>query len=299
VLTVIGGWFFTAMMASTVAALFAVSLFFGGAPAVIAIVCLAVFMITRSHRVHTKREQAEDAMEVFNLRKIKDSAKSIDVTFQHAAIFLREVRGVLNAGFDGLFQLDRQRLRTARDGQKRIQQWSNIIAANTFKVLRLLQREEVESTQRYAQTISSLQEISESVRDIVLRSYQHVANNHSGLLEAQMAEMDRVRGCVVEILTKVGRALTHKEPADTKAIAALNRELHLLIHEYDQNQIMRIQDNSSKTRLSILFYSLTWDCLKISEQTTYLLSVFGEPLGLPSRQGLQPTTGRPDAQEPN
>ena len=43
---------------------------------------------------------------------------------------------------------------------------------------------------------------------------------------------------------------------------------------------MRIQDNSSKTRLSILFYSLTWDCLKIAEHTHNLLTVFQEPLGV-------------------
>jgi hypothetical protein len=41
---------------------------------------------------------------------------------------------------------------------------------------------------------------------------------------------------------------------------------------------MRIQDNSSKTRLSILFYSFMWDALKIAEQTTYLLTVFRDPL---------------------
>ncbi len=30
----------------------------------------------------------------------------------------------------------------------------------------------------------------------------------------------------------------------------------MLVDEFDQNQVMRIQDNSSKTRLSILFYCL-------------------------------------------
>ncbi len=98
---------------------------------------------------------------------------------------------------------------------------------------------------------------------------------------------------------RVELALAHKEKPDTKAIADLNRELHLLVLEYDQNQVMRIQDNSSKTRLSILFYSLGWDCLKIAEQTTHLLSLFEEPLGLPFEQGLTPSAGRSEvAPEP-
>jgi phosphate/sulfate permease len=292
VLTVIGGWFVTAMMASSVSALFALTIFYGEAPAVIAIACLAAFMIYRTRRVHASREKADQAIEIFNLRKITDSAQSIDITFQHASILLREIRRVINEGFEGLFQVDRQRLKNARDGQKRIQIWSNIMAANIFKVLRLLQWEEVENTQRYAQTISSLQELSESVRDIVMRAFMHVANNQARMLEEQVAEMDRMRACVVEILDRTAAALNYKEPPDMTVIRDLNRELRLLVHEYDQNQIMRIQANLSKTRLSILFYSLSWDCLKIAEQTTYLLSVFREPLK-PSRPPGSPEVNRP------
>jgi hypothetical protein len=57
----------------------------------------------------------------------------------------------------------------------------------------------------------------------------------------------------------------------------LIRELRELVHEFDQNQILRIQDNSSKTRLSILSYSLAWDCLKIAEHTASLQTVFEDP----------------------
>jgi hypothetical protein len=50
-----------------------------------------------------------------------------------------------------------------------------------------------------------------------------------------------------------------------------------MVGNFDGQQIKRIQDNRSKTRLSILFYSLMWDCLKIAENTTHLLTVFREP----------------------
>jgi phosphate/sulfate permease len=280
VLTVIGGWFFTAMMAFTVSSVFAVVIYFGRAVAVIAILALATALIVRSHRVHRRRVRDERAIEIFNLRKIKDSEAALKVTFEHTGIFLGEVRDVLNAGFEGLFSYDRPRLKDARASQRKIQQWANIIAANIFKVLRLLQWAEVEDTQRYAQTISSLQEISESVRDIVMRAFMHVANNHSGLLETQISELDRVRSVVVEILDRTSNALLNRVDPVPGFLGPKNRELRELVQEFDQNQILRIQDNVSKTRLSILFYSLMWDCLKISEQTTYLLSVFREPLQL-------------------
>jgi len=278
VLTVIGGWFFTAMMAFTVSMLFATAIFFGKSFATLGILALAAILIIRSHRVHRARVEEEQAIEVFNLRKIKDSTAAMRVTFEHAGRFLSQVAKELDAGLEGLFHLDRQRLKDARTRQKRIQTWSNIIAANVFKVLRLLQWEEVENTQRYAETISSLQEISESVRDIVMRAHVHVSNNHSGLLEAQIAEMDAVRRSLVELLERASEAMLSGTEPDLEFIIAKHRELRTLIHEYDQNQILRIQDNSSKTRLSILFYGCTWDCLKIAEQTLHLLTVFQDPL---------------------
>jgi len=291
VLTVIGGWFFTAMMAFSVSFGFAFAIFFGRGPAVLAIMALAVFMVVRTHLLHKTRERDEQATEVFNLRKIKDSAAAINVTFEHTGVFLREVAGILDDAYQGLRDYDRNRLRRARTNQQKIQQWSNIIAANIFKVLRLLQWEEVGHTQRYAQTISSLQEITESLRDIVVRAKLHVSNQHSGPLEAQVAEMERVQGLVREILEHTAQELLQKGSPDPAVITAHNRELRMLVHEYDQNQIMRIQDNSSKTRLSILFYAFMWNALKIAEQTTYLLDVFREPLKPGGPRKLRPEAG--------
>ena len=164
------------------------------------IVALAVLIIARTHGVHRRREEVEQAAEVFNLRKIKDAGAAIEVTFEHTGIFLREVREILDLAFVGLFEQNRQTLKSARTGQRKIQRWSNIIAANIFKVFRLLHWQDVQVTQRYSGTISSLQEISESVRDVVLRANLHVANNHSGLLEEQIAELDQIRGLLMEIL---------------------------------------------------------------------------------------------------
>jgi hypothetical protein len=293
VLTVVGGWFFTAMMAFTVSSIFAVAIYFGGGVAVAIIVSLAVLIIARTHGVHRRREEVERAVEVFNLRKIKDAGAAIEVTFEHTGIFLREVREILDLAFVGLFEQNRQTLKSARIGQRKIQRWSNIIAANIFKVFRLLHWQDVQVTQRYAGTISSLQEISESVRDVVLRANLHVANNHSGLLQEQIAELDQIRGLLMEILETASTELLSKGEPDTESIDAKYRQLQSLAVEFDQHQILRIQDNSSKTRLSILFYSCVWDSLKIAEQTTYLVAVFGDSLAVIHEP--PPETSPPDA----
>ncbi|MEJ2189585.1 MAG: inorganic phosphate transporter, partial [Acidobacteriota bacterium] len=263
--------------------------------AVLAIVVLAVFLISRNHRLHRKREEVETSAVVFNLRKIKDSAAAAEVTSQHAGIFLGKVEEVLGLGFDGLFRQDRQTLKSAREGQRKVQHWSNIIAANIFKVFRLLQRADIDESQRYVQTMSALQEISESLRDIVVRAHLHVANNHSGLLAEQKEELDTVRAMVQDILSRTSTALREGSCPDCDAIGAENQKLRILVNDLDASQLVRIKDNASKTRLSILYYSLVWDSLKIAEQTTNLLTVFEEQL----RPGSSPSaTGNLAADRP-
>ena len=278
VLTVIGGWFFTAMMAFTVAAIFAVALFFGKIFAIIGIGVLAILLLSLTRRIHNVREKEEKALDVFNLRKITNAQAAARTTFEHTSIFLREVRTTLDTAFRGLFTLDRTTVKAARERQRELQRWSNIIAANIFKVLRLLGRTTpTAETARFAKTISSLQEMSESVRDVVMRSYVHVVNQHSGLLPSQTEELDRMTHIVFEILDRTSEAMSVKAKPKVDAISGLTGELKKLVEAFDQNQIRRIQDNSSKTRLSILSYSLAWDCLKIAEQTQGLLSVFDDP----------------------
>ncbi len=282
VLAVIGGWFFTAMMAFTVAAVFAVALYFGKIFAIIGIGALAILLLSLTRRIHKVREKEEKALDVFNLRKITDAQAAARTTFEHTSIFLREVRTTLDTAFKGLFALDRITVKAARERQRELQRWSNIIAANIFKVLRLLSRTTpTAETARFAKTISSLQEMSESVRDVVMRAYVHVINQHSGLLPSQTEELERMTHIVFEILDRTSEAMSQKAKPNVESISGLTDDLRGLVERFDHNQIQRIQDNSSKTRLSILSYSLAWDCLKIAEQTDSLMTVFEDPFRPP------------------
>jgi hypothetical protein len=70
--------------------------------------------------------------------------------------------------------------------------------------------------------------------------------------------------------------LTKRKRVDYDYIHSQKRRLENLVNEFDKNQITRIQDAESKTRLSILFYGLLENSVKIAEQTEDLLVIFRE-----------------------
>jgi hypothetical protein len=287
VLTVIGGWFLTALMVFTVALVFTFAIYYSRGAGVIGILGLGLFIIIRNHHLHKKRKKERDDFEIFNLKKVKDDKYAIETTFEHAGIFLQAVAINLSLCYEGLAAQNRQLLKSVRIETNKVQSWANIIVANIFKTLRLLQQEEVATTQKYALSVSVLQEIAECHRDLVLRAYDHVNNHHKGLLPVQLEELRQVKDCILNLLEKTSDALMKKQIPDFEAINQDKQKLNKLITDLNRIQVKRIQDSTSKTRLSILFYGFTRDSKIIAEQTYSLLKIFQEsfPLEEDPRRG--------------
>jgi len=105
-----------------------------------------------------------------------------------------------------------------------VQVWVNIIIANIFKVLRLMQRQDDISSLKYAQTIRRLQKLSDGHRDIILRSYLHVANNHKGLLDEQTSQIKTVWGILSSILLEVEKQFAKNKLSDFQRIVEKYRK---------------------------------------------------------------------------
>ncbi|PLX90529.1 MAG: phosphate:sodium symporter, partial [Desulfuromonas sp.] len=88
VLTVIGGWFMTAIIASTAAALFAVVIFYGKGVGVVLLLVLAGLLIWNAHRAHKAMEAEAEKGKVFNLESVDDPRQGIETTFEHMGALL-------------------------------------------------------------------------------------------------------------------------------------------------------------------------------------------------------------------
>jgi hypothetical protein len=276
VMTVIAGWFMTAVIAFTIAFIFGYIVHFLGSFGVIMLLILGGLIIYKNHNIHGRREKDKEVSKVFNLKKIKDAAASRAVTFQHMGHLLREIRDSLDVTFNALFLEDVTVLREQRKKTKQTQQWVNIITANIFKVLRLQQKEQMATSYKYAQTIRRLQKLADGHRDIVLRSYVHVSNQHKGLLDVQVAELKKVKEHILNILTEVDSTFEHRKTFTPEIIVEQIQQMRDLADLFHFRQIERIQDDTSKTRLSILFYAIVGNCIMLGKQNLKLLEIFRE-----------------------
>ena len=280
VLTVIGGWFMTALIAFVVSFVFALVLFHFQILGVIGLVLVAGFLIWKNQIKHKSREQEKDEINIFTMNEVDNFQDAVSDTFDHLAYLIKNIRESLVIGFDALFEEDLDSLRKERDRVKQFQLWTNIIIANIFKVLRLLQQEDIKTSYNYYQIIRRLQKLSDGHRDIIIRSTRHVSNRHSGLLPVQIEELKQIRACVVNILSMMEDAFNKKELLHHGNIIAEFNNMKALINTCNENQIQRIRDDSSKTRLSILFYAISGNCLMMMRQNARLIEIFNDAFSM-------------------
>lgn len=287
VLTVISGWFMTAFVAFSVAAVFSTVIHFGGVLGLLGLLAVAAFVLWRSHHMHAERVRAKGEHQgIYNLRHVKDTGKTVSTSFEQVGILLREIRMSLDHSLEALFANNIYRLQQERKRTKRIQLWTNILCANIFKAMRLLQIAEVHRSLQYAQTSRRLQKLADGQRDVVNRALVHVRNHHAGLLEDQIHELEQVRALLHGILLETEQLLSHGIAGDVSGLIARDNELRALVRKLNKGQTARIRDGSSKTRLSILYYAIMGNAMMISKQNLRLLEIFNESFGEVSGDSL-------------
>jgi phosphate/sulfate permease len=279
VLTVIGGWFMTAVIAFTCAAAFATVIFYGQGFGVIFLILLAAGLIYNAHCKHREISGEAKKEQIFNLKSVEEPHTAIETTFEHMGVLLHEIRTSLDETLDALFRENPDRLRVQRKRVKKIQRWSNVISANVFKAMRVLSQTGLAVSNKYPQTIRRMQKLSDGQRDIVLRSYRHVGNHHKGLLPVQIEELQQVRQMLNSILLEVEETFQRQHTADLDGLRKKDAELRALAATLDDRQAARIHDNTSKTRLSILYYAIVGNAMMLSKQNLELLEIFDQSFG--------------------
>jgi phosphate/sulfate permease len=276
VMMVVGGWFFTALSAFTTALVFGLIIYSLKASAVVALLVLVVFVIWTTYRYHRKKEEEHSVMEAFSLDDACEADTAIRTSFDQTGHFLKNMSDNIGVFFQAALSEDLERLKRARSEAEKIHKWADVIVSNIFRTLFLLQKGDMDRTHTYLNTLRALQSIAESHMDMITRTREHFENYHSGFVESQKKELRQIKTLLTRLLWNSSIMLTRGKKVDCDYTANQYEKMKGLSNEFDRNQIKRIQNAESKTRLSILYYGLVENSLSISEQTQNLLLVFKE-----------------------
>ena len=272
VLSVIGGWFFTAIIAFTAAFIFANLISWGGIYVVLALFALAAFLLLRSNIFFKKRssKQAEE-------QKLAEEARMDDESIfescnQYIIETLIAVSRVFKQTIIGLSEENRKKLKQTVNETEAVRKQVKQRRSNVHLTIHQLEADSIETGHYYVQGLDYMKEIINSLLHITRPSYDHILNNHRGLQEDQTRELLNLSTDVRELFKNILRIIKENRFNDIQYIIEEQRALLDKIHELRRKQLKRIKNaESTSTKNNILYLDLLSETKNVLLYTINLL----------------------------
>jgi phosphate/sulfate permease len=257
VISVIGGWFLTAIIAFTASFLVATLIYWGGTLAIALLIFAAVFIVLRTHIIHRRRAQEaeEDRLnyEYFELKGLNDL---IDNTVEKVTAILSQNARMVHRTIHALANEDLRELREVRKEVHSLNRRSKKMKDNVNKTIIQFKDDFLEAGPFYVQVVDYLREIAHCATYIAEPAYKHIDNNHKGLTKAQEDELDMVGRLVFQITDAMNLAMQEKRFDQLEDIILQQTHILAEIAALRKKQVKRIKDEKASSKSSLLYLDL-------------------------------------------
>jgi len=252
VLTVVGGWFFTAFTAFCASFLIGSLIFIGKLPVVLALVAISVFIIFRTHALHKRRtEKAEKAeKEVFTASN--DILRAFDEQVKKSVLRMSKL---LYLTYVSLFKEKRKELKKVKKESRKLAESVKELKQDIPAKLRKFEETEIESGQYYVQAVNYLREASNSLIHIVMPAFHHVDNNHP-LDKEQSDSFREFNNKTSEFFNLAVNLLQKKNFDDLDDLTQQRDELMEMINEIIKNRIKILKKAKKGVKISMTYIEM-------------------------------------------
>lgn len=266
VFSVVGGWFFTAFSAFILALGVVILFYYAGLWAVGGMVILAFFLMARTHRSLQNRELQQQAQEK-ELDEI-NTENILESTSQAVIDILNQAQFEYKKAVSGLATQNIRVLKKTRNNIEDLSLKAKDKKKSVTIIIEKLKEDALESGHFYVQTLDYLREILHCLNFIIQPVYEHVANNHKDLSDAQKNELKVLARNMGIFFTHIATEIDEGRFINQENIAAEQQKILGIVDLFRKNEVKRIKNEAGSTRNSILFMNF------LQETKSLLLFVF-------------------------
>ncbi|MFW6019540.1 MAG: inorganic phosphate transporter [Bacteroidales bacterium] len=270
VLSVIGGWFLTALSAFTVAFIIVNFISWGEVYAIAIMVIIAITMIIRTHKFHNQRSEATEK------RKQKELALVDNASVMNScSVKTKEIVENINKNYteiiNALYNEDRKNakraLKTIRQLNKDLKEEQNNLGTTILK----LQEEGAETSHYYVQVIDYLREIGHCLHYMAEPSFKHIDNMHKGLTVTQKEELDKIQDLLYEMLNIATEIIENNIFVKIDDLIETQNKLLEQLKQSRKNQIKRIKHQDTGKKNSMLYLNILQETKNLSLYSVNLI----------------------------
>lgn len=275
VLTVIGGWFFTAFMAFSACFIFTLFIYYVGLPAIVILLAFGIYFLASTARFHKKRETEFQRREQ-DLEFEAVASNPMTRIARKISKFLAGVGASVDACYDGLIHGKRNKLRLNVKQVQRVTSEGEEIISDILRCLKTTPDYDSDAVPRYSKKIGTIEIINANLNALADKCFNHINNNHKIPDHVEALEFVEVNKRFARVIQDALIAFEHHQPDTYKSIVKSLNSLKTAIQLYDRNQMKRIKAGKTKARQSLLFVSTLSRVERIAEQVFNLTKLYQE-----------------------
>lgn len=253
VLSVIGGWFITAIVAFTASFIVALIMLKGGVISMFVLILIAILILIKQQIAFKKRETKRAAEAAEEALEAIDDAGILKKCTNNIVKNLSTVSKLYSRLLKGLYNEDRKELKEILDEIGELNQHTKKLKDNIHKTVDKLREDSVETGHYYVQALDYLREIAHCMNYIGEPCFTHVNNNHKGILTIQKNELEKITKDLDNLISLILGIIKTEEFTRQEEVFRLQIAMLDMIDQTRKAQIKRIKNNEAGTKNSLLY----------------------------------------------
>lgn len=276
VLSVIGGWFLTAIAAFTIAFIVAVFINFGGTVAIIILIALAAFTLIRSQLLYKKKKAKEQSNETLKkLMKSQDSDEALALMRDHTREELTKVLAYAEDTFErtvtSFIHENLRGLRRAMGSTKFEKQLiKQMKRTGTAAMCKLDNNTVLEKGLYYYQGNDFASELIYSIARLCEPCLEHIDNNFNPLDTIQKGEFSDVAEDITYLIRTCRQKLEANDYTGFENEIRKGNDLNAQLSHLKREELQRIQTQTGSIKVSMVYLTMIQEAQNV---VTYVINL--------------------------
>lgn len=276
VLSVIGGWFFTAFMAFTAAAIFTYFIFIGGGAVIAGLLMLVMFNLVRNYLSHAKKYKEAQRKQFIKRSDVKNIQSVINESADHISQVVKRVNKLYTNVVDDLSSHDLNKLTKTNKHVKKLNEEIDELKDDVFYFIKSLDDSSVNASRFYIMVLGYLQDITQSISYISKSSHKHVQNNHPNLKPSQIEDLKHINTELSEMLKAIEVAFENQSFELLSNIINEKQDLFNDVTNSIEKQVSRIRTEESSPKNTTLYFGILLETKDLINAIMNILHLYEE-----------------------
>lgn len=268
VITVVGGWFLTAVFATIISFILSLLFAYTHTFAVFIAIIIVVVVYAQSTILHRKRMKKEERLE----KAYVMSTQNIDSSYYRELLnqignYVSKIYSTVSLSLDRLINRDTLKLRKLRYDARDTSREVSILSINMINLLKVPDTIINEFVNYSTKIMANLQNLADRVLLLTEQNYYYVANSHHQLTEEQIEEVK----VIINFLNKLGddliNTINNVQQYKESDIESKIDEFRNHIESFTKEQLKRVKDAPKPIKRNLLYFTILSDMDLIADNT--------------------------------